>query len=365
MIRSTLLAGAALGLCAPCFAQSSVTLTGTIDLAARQVRNGRLGSISSMVSGANSTSKLVLQGQEDLGDGLSAGFFLDSTILADTGATNTPFWDRRSTVSLGQDRLGELRMGRDWAPTHLIWTAIDPFITLGIAGANTFRSTLTSRALGQAFGATADATAQNPTLRIANVVEYFLPSRLGGVYGSLIASAGEGGTAATGSTRGDGIRLGWANQTVNVGFAQFNTRNANNNRDFIDQVWGASYAFGTARVSVGQRRWTYGSDRTTNTLLGLVIPTGRGAVKLTYLAADQSGATAALNANDAKLFGAGYDYYFSKLTVAYGHVARLSNQGAAAFAISGGPATSGVAAAANYFGGQASTAFELGIRHDF
>ena len=149
----------AAGLGAACFAaaaQSSVTVSGTMDLGLRQVRNGSVGTIKSEVSGANATSKLIIRGFEDLGGGLSASFFLDATILGDTGAAGASapagqFWDRRSTVSLADSRLGEVRLGRDWVPTHLAWTVFDPFTTLGIAIANTFLSFAASRALGQAF----------------------------------------------------------------------------------------------------------------------------------------------------------------------------------------------------------------------
>jgi hypothetical protein len=193
---------------ATAFAQSTLTINGTLDLAMRQVKNGSLGTMRSEVSGSNSTSKLIVRGTEDLGDGLSAGFFLDATILGDTGGANSPFWDRRSTVSLSHVRFGELRLGRDWAPTHLLWTGIDPFVTLGIASANTFRTVFQSRALGQAFGTTAEAQAQNPTLRVANAVEYFLPANLGGIYGALMVSAGEGGNAAVqGPGVGSVVRL--------------------------------------------------------------------------------------------------------------------------------------------------------------
>lgn len=350
---------------APALAQSSVVIGGTVDLAARQVKNGSLGTVRSEVSGSNSTSKLIIRGTEDLGDGLGAGFFLDGTILADTGATNAPLWDRRSTVSLSHVRYGELRLGRDWVPTHLLWTAIDPFTTLGIASANTFRAPAASRALGQAFGTTADAAAQNPTLRVNNTIEYFLPGELAGVYGSVMVSAGEGGSAGAGATRGEGGRLGWTNKTLNVAVAQFKTRNANANRPFKDSAWGVSYDFKFVQASLGQRRWSYGTDKTTNTLVGALIPAGVGFVKLSYVRADQSAATAVLSANDANLVGVGYVYFLSKRTALYGHLAQVSNKGSAAFAIPGGPAVSGVATAANFFGGQKSTAYEVGMRHDF
>jgi len=95
--------------CLSAMAQTSVNLGGTLDVGLRQVRNGSLGSVKSEISGANATSKLVVRVTEDLGDGLSAGFYLDGTILADTGVAGTSapagqFWDRRSTLSLAHAR---------------------------------------------------------------------------------------------------------------------------------------------------------------------------------------------------------------------------------------------------------------------
>lgn len=357
-------------MCAAAAAQSSVTLSGTLDMGVRQVRNASVGSIVSEVSGANSTSKLIVRGVEDLGGGLGAGFYLDATILGDTGTAGAAapagqFWDRRSTVSVWDVRLGEIRLGRDWVPTHLVWSGFDPFTTLGAASANTFRSFAASRALGQAFGTAGESQAANPTLRVSNALEYFLPSGLGGLYGALIVTAAEGGLTANGSTKGDGFRLGWSGAGFNVAAAQFTTRNATGNRRFQDQVMGVSYDFGIAKVDVAQRRWVYVADKTVNIQVGLVIPAGAGLVKLTYLRADQTGATAAQSANDARLVGAGYVHNLSKRTALYGHVARVNNKGAAIFSIAGGPAVSATSTAANYFGGKKSSAFELGLRHDF
>ena len=356
--------------CVSALAQSAVTIGGTMDLSVRHVKNGSLGSITSEASGANSTSKLIIRGTEQLGDGLSAGFYLDGTILADTGGAgaSTPagqLWDRRATVSLAHSRLGELRLGRDWVPTHLAWSGFDPFATLGIAGANSFRNFAASRALGQAFGTLPETQQANPTLRVSNAVEYFLPAELGGFYGQLIVTAGEGGTTAAGFTKGNGFRLGWKGKGLDVAAAQFTTRNATAGEDFKDQVYGASYDLGVVKLSLAQRRWVYASDRTVNTLVAAAIPAGPGLVKLTYVRADQKGATAALSDNDAHLIGAGYVYNLSKRTALYAHASRISNDGAATFAVAGGPAVSGNPVAPNFFGGQRSTAYEFGLRHDF
>jgi predicted porin len=369
MIKTLCAAGLGFA-CASTMAQSTVTVAGTMDLALRHVRNGSLGSVSSEVSGSNATSKLIIRGTEDMGGGLSAGFYLDGTILGDTGVAGASapaqqFWDRRSTVSLAHSQYGEVRLGRDWVPTHLVWTGFDPFTTLGVASANSFRSFAASRALGQAFGTAPETQAANPTLRVSNAAEDWLPAGLGGVYGNLIVTAGEGGTTANGFTKGDGFRLGWAKGAVHVAAAQFTTRNASGNQRFKDQVVGASYDFGLAKVDVAQRRWTFGADRTINTQVGAVIPAGLGTIKLSWMRADQTGATTAQSANDASLLGAGYVYLLSKRTAVYAHAARIDNKGAAAFSIPGGPAVSGTSTAPNFFGGQKSTAYEVGIRHDF
>ena len=150
-----------------------------------------------------------------------------------------------------------------------------------------------------------------------------------------------------------------------IGVAQIKTRNANAVRDFTDRVWGASYDLKVVKMSVGQRQWRYGTDRTTNTLVAALVPLGFGDLKFTLVRADQKGATAALSANDATLIGAGYVHHLSRRTAVYAHASRIANTGGASFSVTGGPAVSGLVTAVNYFGGQKSTAFESGIRHNF
>jgi porin-like protein len=89
-------------------AQSSIAVSGIVDLAARHVSNEGVGSSKSLVSGSNSTSRLIFSGREDLGDGLSASFHFEHGLLADTGtqAAADKFWDRRA---LGQPDLGNSR----------------------------------------------------------------------------------------------------------------------------------------------------------------------------------------------------------------------------------------------------------------
>lgn len=122
-------AAAAFGFAGIAAAQSGVTLAGVADAAARHVSNDGCGSVKSLVSGGNSTSRLIIRGTEDLGGDLSAGFHLEHGLLLDAGtaAQATQFWDRRSTVSVVSKWLGELRAGRDFVPSYVSWSRFDPF----------------------------------------------------------------------------------------------------------------------------------------------------------------------------------------------------------------------------------------------
>jgi predicted porin len=123
-----------------------------------------------------------------------------------------------------------------------------------------------------------------------------------------------------------------------------------------------SYDFGVAKLALVQRRWVFRPDRMLNTLVAAQVPVGAGVVKLSWMRGDQKGVA---DGNDATLLAAGYVYSFSKRTAAYVHAARVKNQGNAVFAVLGGGAVSATPTAPNYFGGQSSTGFELGLRHDF
>lgn len=111
------------------WAQSSVTVFGVADLAARSVSSEGTGATRSLTSGGNSTSRIGFRGVEDLGGGLSAGFHLEAGMSLDTGSSvsATQFFDRRSTVSLTSRALGEVRAGRDYVPTYVSWTPLRPF----------------------------------------------------------------------------------------------------------------------------------------------------------------------------------------------------------------------------------------------
>jgi len=190
-MKKSLLALAVLGAFAGvASAQSSVTLYGTVDLNARYVKaDGQDRRLTLSQDGINS-SQLGFRGVEDLGGGLKAGFNLLAGVNADTGTTNSKFFNRRSTVSLFSN-LGEVRLGRDYTPTFWNLTIFDAFGTNGLGSSLNVRN---------GYGGT----------RQDNTIGYFLPGNLGGFYGQAMAGASEGGTSGDRPARYIGGRVGFA-----------------------------------------------------------------------------------------------------------------------------------------------------------
>ena len=344
-------------LASPAFAQSSVTVFGIADAAVRQVNNQGRGSVSSMVSGSNSTSRVGFRGVEDLGGGLSAGFHLEHGLLIDTGndASSAQWFDRRSTVSLSSTVWGELRAGRDYTPTYTLWTRNDPFSYVDVAGSNNFVNATPVGPIRSAFGSNL-----NTTVRSSNALQYLLPGNLGGLEGGLMLAAGEGGLVANGVAKVTSVRLGYSAGPFSAGVATATTANSlTASGKFKDDVVSASYNAGVARFNVALRSFKQASAKQRNTLVAAVVPVGVGEIKVSWNSANLSGkvGTATIDANDATQLGLGYVHHLSKRTAMYASYARINNKGAATFVVPGGPA--------GLTGGSNSTGYELGMRHIF
>lgn len=87
-------------------AQSSVAIYGRLNLTLESQKTDA-GTKSVL---QNNSSRWGLKGSEDLGQGLKAGFQLESGLSADTGAANSTFWGRQSELYLSGG-FGTLRLG--------------------------------------------------------------------------------------------------------------------------------------------------------------------------------------------------------------------------------------------------------------
>lgn len=339
---------------------SNVTLAGVADAAGRYVSNEGRGSVKSLVSGSNSTSKIIIRGTEDLGGGLSAGFHLEHGLQLDSGTqvVATQFWDRRATVMLASRSLGEIRAGRDYVLNYVNWNRYDPFAYVGAGGANNFINATPTGPIKSAFG-----TGLNTTVRSSDSVEYLLPAGIGGLEGGVMLSAGEGGTTATGQNKYTGLRLGYTSGGFNISGTASRTENnltaASGGHAFTDRVIAGSYDFHFMQVSLALRQFKQLTAKQTNTLVGVWIPLGQGTVKLSLNRANLAGkvGAASIDANDAQQFAVGYVYDLSKRSALYTTASFIDNKGAATFVVPGG--------AAGLAGGGTSKGFEVGMRHNF
>ncbi|TDP62060.1 porin [Roseateles toxinivorans] len=331
-------------------AQSSVTVFGVMDVSARYARNAS-GSLATVASGGNATSRFGVRGEENLGGGLIAGFWLESTVLGDNGGA--VFWERRALASLAGP-FGELRFGRDYTPAYRAFGASDPFGYLGVGAlANGFNARSTT-AIARAFGT-------NPTTvtRSNNSLQYLTPGGLNGFYSHVMIAPSEGSTGADGAYKNLGGRAGYAAGALDFSVYAETTKIAATGANFKQVGAAGFYNFGALKLSASVTRSEYLTSQHKNFLIGAIYSLGNSQFKASYSKVKQQGKNAAgasIDADGANAYALGYVYNLSKRTALYGTAARMVNSGKASYTVLGvpaGPTTS------------PSSAFELGIRHNF
>jgi predicted porin len=347
----TLASGAAM-------AQSSVTVFGVIDLAARNLKGA--DSVKFLSNEGRAASRLGFRGVEDMGGGMKASFHLEHAVLPDDGSVSGDFWQRRATVSLTSG-FGEVRIGRHKLSTRTILDDFDPFGTSGMAEITRLYSGLRLSS-GPLQLSVAGAGFIN---RSSNQVAYFLPSNLGGVYGSFDVSAGEGASDSTTtavSNKGYSGRLGYRTKELNVS-AAYGEHGVNSKLKTM--TVGASYDFGAFAVQGMYSKNERGSLDQKVLNIGGSAKLGEGRLIASYAKADGNGRSVVGGltraVHDASLIALGYDYSLSKRTSVYGTYARISNDGNGTFSL-GGTRAGG---AEGPIAGGNSTGYEVGIRHSF
>jgi predicted porin len=336
------------GVSALAHAQSNVTLFGVVDVAARYTKNGD-NNVTSLASNGVQTSRLGIRGVEDLGDGLKAGFWLETGLNPDSGTTSDSgrFWNRRSTVSL-LGNFGELRLGRDTTPTFNGYADYDVFGTNGVADASKFVNK--------------GGTNVDTNIRADNLASYFLPGNIGGFYGQVSAAAGEG----TAGKKYYGGRIGYAAGPLDVSASYGQTDvsplpGTSEDKYKLGSV-GAAYDFKVVKLTGYVSQVKYADEKLTIVNVGATVPVGPGALRVGYVNANASGHTPAgvsLEDSDANQFAVGYLYDLSKRTSLYTTVARVNNKNGANYVVDSNPALP------NPNTGKDSTGFEVGIRHRF
>lgn len=124
-------------LSAPAFAQSNVTLYGTIDYGFSSLGDNIADGIKSrsgIDSGISKQNRIGFKGVEDLGNGLKAVFVLETGLNGDQGSLFGDGNARQSYAGIAGG-FGTVAFGRHYTPQHLFTSAVDPFAKNGLGSA--------------------------------------------------------------------------------------------------------------------------------------------------------------------------------------------------------------------------------------
>lgn len=301
MKKHALVGVAALACASGAWAQSSVTVFGFIEAqVGRQTQNAPGTKLFDMGG-----SRLGFKGDEDLGGGNKASFYLEHRLNPDDGTVGggSTFWKGGSWVGLSNESMGSLKIGRWWSQAFLkSQYASDPF-GMGTLGEGTYGTV----GCGPAFsGGCLGAFWLNNAVSYENTIGAV---SFGAQYSVEAVGAGGKHPANFGVSYGDGpLYLGAGYEVSNDGSK--------------DSRWGslaATYDFGAVKLYGG-----YGSGQDAakvkrkNVIVGFSAPVGAGAVIASYDVQDQGGVRV------EQLFSAGYKHNLSKRTNVFAVVANDS-----------------------------------------
>ncbi len=360
MIASSLTLAASAATAAP-----TMTVFGIIDIGLGEISNkdstGHTVTLKQERTDGLQSSRIGFTATQDIGYDSKVVGWLEAGLAPDTGtqasnngvsATGTTtslgkFWSRRTTLSLVNPELGELRLGRDFTPSFRNLMVFDPFGTNGLGAISNMSSLLGS-------GATTLA-------RMDNSVTYFLPGTLQGVYGDIALAAAE--TSATlGPTQANnkhmGAQLGYSAASYEIGSGYGSSTITATGKDWKTVSFGGMYRPGAFRIEALYERDTYLNQGQDFWQLGGDVPFGKHDFRLSFIHSKQDGqtpthvSTSGATANDIAL---GYIFNFTPTAAVYGTAVKMTNHGVAAFTLGGnGSAVGG-----------SSTGGEVGVRYGF
>ncbi len=239
-MKHTTLALAILGAASgAAFAQSNVTVYGSIDGGLRNLTNVNAAGDNRLTMGSNGTfrsNRLGFKGSEDLGGGLKANFVLETGFNTGTGALNNTsnvLFQREATVGLSGG-FGDIDFGRQYTAAFRTILAFDPFVYRYPSVTYAISSTAGTRNSNdiQYTGIFGDVTLR---------AEYAL--------GEVAGSTSNGAKQAIGANYASGpLKVGasYTQGKLNVG-----SNAAPNYRNYDHFAIGGAYRFGAATAYLG------------------------------------------------------------------------------------------------------------------
>jgi predicted porin len=356
-------------------AQSSVQVYGVLDVGVVSATNvgTKNGTSTAVISHPMDTSRLGFLTREDLGGGSYSGANLEMQVqLTDgsqglasgTGTANTVF-SRAAYVMLGNNDLGEVRVGRMLADGYLAYNATD------VRGGKNFGSSLMFWNENSSFNGSGVNTLTGGSF-ISNAIRYSSPT-WNGITATVTHAPGGAADDTTQSSKNNysvNYKIGGLNTVVGYqnGYSSTGAMTAQS------KVVGGTYSFDKFKVGTGYTRINNPSSSAANTDF-TVYSTSAGyqlspRVFLSsgyYVIKDNVNST-----NGAKSYSLVADYEFSKRTGVYAGWAQTNNQGTSGFSPYGGGSAGrySLAGSAAFpqivsYGGQTQGAVVVGMTHRF
>lgn len=323
-------------------AQSSVTIYGVVD-AGFEYNKGLTSADKNLrlQSGQQSGNRLGFRGVEDLGNGLSASFVLESGFNVDDGSIGSKLFSRQAFVGLNGG-FGSVKLGRQQTPMYNALLAVDPF-SINLAGG-------AQRIFGGGL------YGEDPLFRADNALVYTTPN-FSGLKGDLMYVFGEQ-AGSTSARRQAQAAFSYANGPINAQFVYHDgngvARSAALGGGTVDvktAFLGGTYDFGIAKahLAFADTKTEAGVTevKNRNFLVGASAKVGPGTVLASWIRND----VRALAAGETDQFAIGYTHPLSKRTNLYTSAAYTKND-------------SGVAVR-SYAAGESSRLFNVGVRHQF
>jgi len=315
-MKKTLIALAAVA-STTAFAQSTVTLSGTLDTGLQKQFSGAALNLTNSRSG---TSNWTISGAEDLGGGLKATFFVSTSFASDDGTVAAQTIGNNNMYVGLEGGFGALRMGRSLDPAFSLAQTANS--TKGVTGYTTRAGVLDSNGV-----------------YIKNQILYISPN-----FSGFQAQVSYAPSEANGQSAHSAIGLSYAAGPLTLTVAS--SKSAANDQSTapmgtgrLTQL-GAAYDFSVAKVFFTYTDRSQAASNADNSYaIGVSAPVGPGLLWADYAVREQAAA-------DNKGFQIGYKYFLSKRTTAYVNLGNRKNS-------------------ATLNGGASSTGYGFGLQHNF
>jgi predicted porin len=305
---------------------------------------------------SSNASRLGLKGTEDLGDGLSAVWQIESLIAMDNAGGT--FGTRNTYAGLDSKQLGRLVLGRYDTPYNTTTRRLDWFIDT-IADSQPLMGGTTGISATLGFAG-----------RQTDGVLYVSPA-IDGFTGTIqYANTSEGNTSAAQPKSSLLSMAGWYSEGPTYAALAHETHYLNSLTGSREDAWKLTLGYTPERFGIG-----FAIESTHDNLaaganqwghrawyLSGKYFIGKDAVKAAYTRVGQLGNT---SGTDARQYTVGYDHNLSARTTLYGLYTRLQNGPAINYGLSSASSGGGAGTIVAPGSGASPSAWSFGIKHIF